>query len=127
MFLKPRHFVEGLVVAPRDLLGGWRHLICRWKLSASLSSPGDYLERFAALGFPYTWLEDDNGNKICCHFCGHAIVKVDIDENWSCETCSAQCTENLLTGPRFAEWKAKLQAGRKQRDMVSDVAEHASK
>lgn len=109
MFLKPIHIVQGMVVTPWDFVGGWRHLLRRWRRELGLTKPDQYLNRIEIAGKTATWARASDGHGLLCKFCHHAIAHISSPDGWEFQTCSAQNLENILKDAHTTEWLSDLE------------------
>lgn len=109
MFLKPSHFLQGMVAKPADVIRNCRHMIRMLKLSAGLSKPDKYLAGLQIGPARAVWAEAKDGHPLTCMYCKHAIARFTFSTGWTAETCSAYGLDRELTSQHAIEWVEKLQ------------------
>lgn len=93
-----------MVFKANEAVGNFKHfgLKCARILLARQRS--FYLARYRNLGVPVTRARRLDGQDWHCHACGYDMISVNLDNDWTLETCSAMPVL-LLNSPLFAAWK----------------------
>jgi hypothetical protein len=108
MFFKPSQVFQGAVAKPADVARNCLHMLRMLALKLALSKPDQYLPSLNVGGVKAQWATADDGHRITCMYCQHAIARITFADGWTAETCSAQGLSDMLNAKHTAQWVEKL-------------------
>lgn len=89
----------------QESAGGLSHLLMGWQRRL-LGRPSDfYLRRLeipSALGDTVR-ITRNSGDKLCCHWCGYEVARLETSQGWLIETCSASA-RSFLSSCKLRSW-----------------------
>ena len=108
MFLKPSQVFQGAVAKPADVARNCLHMLRMLATKLGMSKPDQYLASLNISGEKAQWAVAEDGHKIVCLYCKHAIARITFQDGWTAETCSAQGLAGMLNSKHTSEWVEKL-------------------
>jgi len=96
----------------RETKSGFRHLMLNCTRKFFRRADTWFIKEYEDSGLRPQRFADDNGKPAICSICGYAMIRLELNNGWLMDTCSAMPVVTGLQTQEFGIWANSLQAAK---------------